>query len=67
MRAFRGDADELPAVASGPFGHVKFNRFNSGKIKAPGSKTGSRALEQPSPRTAHAANLGALFLKGKET
>jgi hypothetical protein len=38
-----------------------------GKIEAPGSGEGSRALEQPSPRTAHAANVGGIESKIKET
>ena len=37
------------------------------KIEAPGSGEGSRALEQPSPRTAHGANVGGLVIKIKET
>jgi len=37
------------------------------KIEAPGSDVGSRALEQPSPRTAHGANLGGLDFNIKET
>jgi len=37
------------------------------KTEAPGSVVGSRALEQPSPRTAHGANLGGLPFNIKET
>ena len=37
------------------------------KLEAPGSGEGSRALEQPSPRTAHGANLGCLRFNSKET
>lgn len=37
------------------------------KIEAPGSVVGPRALEQPSPRTAHGANLGGLEFNIKET
>ena len=37
------------------------------KIEAPGSYKGSRALEQPSPRTAHVANLWVKRLNSKES
>jgi len=47
--------------------HIETIAFLQGKIEAPGSFTGSRALEQPSPRTAHAANLCGLHFNIKET
>jgi len=41
--------------------------FFSAKTRSARIRNGSRALEQPSPRTAHAANLGVLYIKIKKT
>jgi hypothetical protein len=46
---------------------AKTNVLFAPKTEAPGSGEGSRALEQPSPRTAHGANVWPLENKIKET
>jgi hypothetical protein len=46
---------------------LQTGRGASKKSKRPQSMQGLRALEQPSPRTAHAGNVGVLCAKGKKT